>query len=298
MRVFISLLLIWLTLGCKGSDSGDRSMDDLRTSIQAVIDNINGSIAVAYVNLDHPGDTLYINADRMYHAASTMKTPVMIEAYRQAYDGGITIMDSVYVHNEFKSIVDGSLYSIDRQRDSGSDFHDQIGSYVPMRDVIYNMTILSGNLATNLVIDIVGAEHVMRTMRELGADNIEVLRGVEDMLAFQNGMNNRTSARDLAILFEHLARGSAVSPEMDGDMIAILKDQEFRSMIPAGLPDNAVVAHKTGSITGINHDSGIVYLPDGRSYVLVILTGDLENNEDGIQAGAEISRIIYEWMQS
>jgi len=298
MRVFISLLLIWLTLGCTGSDSGDRSMDDLRTSIQEVIDNINGSIAVAYVNLDHPGDTLYINADRMYHAASTMKTPVMIEAYRQAYDGGITIMDSVYVHNEFKSIVDGSLYSIDRQRDSGSDFHDQIGSYVPMRDVIYNMTILSGNLATNLVIDIVGAEHVMRTMRELGADNIEVLRGVEDMLAFQNGMNNRTSARDLAILFEHLARGSAVSPEMDGDMIAILKDQEFRSMIPAGLPDNAVVAHKTGSITGINHDSGIVYLPDGRSYVLVILTGDLENNEDGIQAGAEISRIIYEWMQS
>ncbi|MCH8494235.1 MAG: class A beta-lactamase-related serine hydrolase, partial [Balneolales bacterium] len=133
------------------------------------------------------------------------------------------------------------------------------------------------------------------TMRELGANNIEVLRGVEDMLAFREGLNNRTNSLDLAILFEHLANGTAVSPEADADMIEILKDQRFQRMIPALLPEDVVVAHKTGSITGINHDSGIVYLPDGRSYVLVILAGNLENNSDGTQVGAEISRLVYNW---
>ncbi|MCH8524105.1 MAG: class A beta-lactamase-related serine hydrolase, partial [Balneolales bacterium] len=244
MRLFTTLWVIFL-LAC--TQSNQRDIDALRDRIEQEISTVDGTISVALISLEVPGDTLFIDADRMYHAASTMKTPVMIEAYRQAFDGGITIMDSVLVHNEFKSIVDGSVYSIQRDRDGGSDFHDLIGSYVPMRDVIYNMTILSGNLATNLVIDIVGAEHVVRTMRELGAHQIEVLRGVEDMLAFQQGLNNRTSARDLAVIFEHLARGTAVSPEMDADMISILKDQEFRRMIPAGLPENARVAHKTGT---------------------------------------------------
>ncbi|MCC5925854.1 MAG: serine hydrolase [Bacteroidetes bacterium] len=292
MRLFTTLWVIFL-LAC--TQSNQRDIDALRDRIEQEISTVDGTISVALISLEVPGDTLFIDADRMYHAASTMKTPVMIEAYRQAFDGGITIMDSVLVHNEFKSIVDGSVYSIQRDRDGGSDFHDLIGSYVPMRDVIYNMTILSGNLATNLVIDIVGAEHVVRTMRELGAHQIEVLRGVEDMLAFQQGLNNRTSARDLAVIFEHLARGTAVSPEMDADMISILKDQEFRRMIPAGLPENARVAHKTGTITAINHDSGIVYLPDGRSYVLVILTGGIQDTQESTRIGAAISRHVYEW---
>jgi beta-lactamase class A len=293
MRLVTILSTIIILSAC--SQPHQREVEHLRDQIEQEIATVNGDISVAFVSLDVPSDTLHIDSDKMFHAASTMKTPVMIEAYRQAFDGGITIMDSVLVHNEFKSIVDGSLYSIQRDRDGGSDFHDLIGTYVPMRDVIYNMTILSGNLATNLVIDIVGAEHVVRTMRELGAHQIEVLRGVEDMLAFQQGLNNRTSARDLAIIYEHLARGTAVSPDLDADMISILRDQQFRRMIPAGVPDEVIVAHKTGSIIGINHDSGIVYLPDGRGYVLVILTGNLEDREDGARAGAAISRIVYDW---
>lgn len=293
MKFVISLTSLVLLTAC--SIQPQRDIETLRERIEQEIATVEGHVAVAMISMSVPSDTLFLDADRKFHAASTMKTPVMIEAYRQAFDGGITIMDPVLVHNEFRSIVDGSVYSIQRERDGGADFHDLIGTYVPMRDVIYNMTILSGNLATNLVIDIVGAEHVVRTMRELGANQIEVLRGVEDMLAFQQGLNNRTSARDLAILYEHLARGTAVSPELDADMIAILKDQRFRRMIPAGLPDNVVVAHKTGSITGINHDSGIVYLPDGRSYVLVILTGNIQDHDESNRVGSAISRLVYEW---
>lgn len=289
--LYLLILSLLFTTAC----SNEPGISELRDTIMAETSTVSGDISVAYINLDNPDDTLFINETMMFHAASTMKTPVMIEAYKQARDGGITIQDPVLVHNTFKSIVDSSEYSIDPNRDSGRELHEKIGELVPMRDIIYNMTILSGNMATNLVIDIVGADNVMQTMRELEANNIEVLRGVEDMLAFREGLNNRTNSLDLAILFEHLANGTAVSPEADADMIEILKDQRFQRMIPALLPEDVVVAHKTGSITGINHDSGIVYLPDGRRYVLVILAGNLENNSDGTQVGAEISRLVYNW---
>ncbi len=279
---------------CSGPDA-PQTKDELRSAIENLATANEGRFAVAYINLEDPSDTLFYHADMMFHAASTMKTPVMIEAYRQAEAGGFSIHDSMLVHNEFRSIVDGSPFSVDVNRDSGKELHDQIGQQVSIREILYDMTINSGNLATNIIIDRLDAQKVTETMRKLGASQIEVLRGVEDMKAFEAGLSNRTSARDLAIIFEHIARGTTVSKEASDDMISILLDQRFRNMIPAGLPEDVKVAHKTGSITGINHDSGIVILPDGRRYVLVILTGDLPQNQVGTEVGREISRLFYSW---
>jgi beta-lactamase class A len=269
----------------------------LHQQVQAVIDTVNGRVAVAYINLQDPSDTLFINADELFHAASTMKTPVLVEAYKQAQAGGISIHDSIMVHNNFTSIVDGSPFSVERDRDSGKQMHELIGQRVPIREILYDMTINSGNLSTNIIIDRLGAHNVTQTMRELGAEDIHVLRGVEDMKAFEAGQSNMTSARSLALLYEHLAKGTAVSKTASDDMIQILFDQRFREMIPAGLPYNIRVAHKTGWITGVVHDSGIIFLPDGRMYVLVILNKDLDRNEQGTEAGALISSIIYEWIK-
>jgi len=269
----------------------------LQQQVQAVIDTVNGRVAVAYINLQDPTDTLFINADELFHAASTMKTPVLVEAYKQAQAGGISIHDSILVHNNFTSIIDESPFSVERDRDSGKEMHDQIGQLVPIREILYDMTINSGNLSTNIIIDRLGAHNVTQTMRDLGAEHIHVLRGVEDMKAFEAGQNNMTSARSLALLFEHLANGTAVSKTASDDMIQILFDQRFREMIPAGLPNDVRVAHKTGWITGVVHDSGIIFLPDGRMYVLVILNKDLDRNEQGTEAGALISTIIYEWIK-
>jgi beta-lactamase class A len=262
--------------------------------IMDVISNVDGDMAVVLLDLqDGSGDVL-INENERFHAASTMKTPVMIEAFKQAEEGKFSLEDSILVKNEFSSIVDGSPFSLSIDRDWGDALYEKLGTKVPMREVIYDMITRSGNLATNLMIDLVGAENANRTMHELGAVNIQVLRGVEDMKAFDQGLNNETTAMDLAIIYREIARKSVVSEQACNEMIAVLKDQYYRDMIPAGLPEDVEVAHKTGSITGVNHDSGIVYLPDGRSYVLVILSKNLANNSDGRDAGAEISRIIYE----
>lgn len=277
----------WLQSASNDIETLVKALNELTASVQ-------GDFGIAYINLQDYSDTLFINADEMFHAASTMKTPVMIEAYKQALAGGLSINDSISVYNEFTSIADGSPFSVDASRDRQA-MHDLIGSKVSVRVVIYEMTINSGNLATNIFIDRLGAKNVNATMRELGAMNIQVLRGVEDMKAFEAGLSNRTSARDLAIIFEHIATGTAVSEEASADMIQILLDQRFREMIPAGLPDDVRVAHKTGTITGVNHDSGIVLLPDGRKYVLVILSKNLAQNSDGLDIGSKISNLIYNW---
>lgn len=294
MKSLFAILTLVLLTG--STDKPQNGYDELRMAILEEITHVDGNFAIAYINLENPADTLFINADEMFHAASTMKTPVMIEVYKQAAKGKFSLNDSLLIHNEFKSIVDGSPFGMDITRDSGEGLYSKIGDRIPIRDIIYEMIILSGNLATNIIIDLVDAKNVTATMREMGASQIEVLRGVEDMLAFQAGLSNRTSARDLAIIFEHIGNGTAVSAEASEEMIEILKDQQFKDMIPAGLPEDAIVAHKTGSITGVNHDSGIVYLSSGKKYVLVILSGNLSQNDDGTETGAKISSLIYNWV--
>ena len=157
------------------------------------------------------------------------------------------------------------------------------------------MIIKSSNLATNLVIDLVGAKNVNNTMRQMGANDIQVLRGVEDNKAYRKGINNTTTAYDQMLIFSEMANGKIVSQESSDAMISILIDQKFNDKIPAKLPNNVKVAHKTGWITGVNHDAGIVLLPDGRKYVLVLLSKDLEDDQAAVQSMAKVSRMIYQY---
>ena len=288
-----SLSLVIMTLSPTiGMSQG---YEKLRLDVHQMLDTVPGSFAVAF---KPAGDTaaLLINERVMFHAASTMKTPVMIEVFRQARDRRFSLDDSVSVRNEFKSVVDGSLFELDPKDDSDDSMYKRIGSKASVRDLIHQMITVSSNLATNLLIGLVGAENVTGTMREFGALDIEVLRGVEDGKAFERGMNNRTSAYDLLLILEAIAQGRAVDPSSSEAMVDVLLAQKFGDVIPALLPPNVRVAHKTGNITGVEHDSGIVYLPDGRRYVLVLLSKDLKNVKEGKQALARVSKRIYDFV--
>jgi beta-lactamase class A len=160
------------------------------------------------------------------------------------------------------------------------------------------MIIRSSNLATNILIELTGPDNVMRTMKQLGANDIRVLRGVEDNKAYEKGLNNTTTAFDLMLLYEKMAQKTLVSADASQQMINILLDQKFNEVIPALLPTDVKVAHKTGSITGIQHDSGIVFLPDGRKYVLVLLSRFKPVDEKRVvKAMAEVSKQIYDFVQ-
>lgn len=268
------------------------SMGELKGQISAELQKHKGDFAVAFKDLT-TGETFSINEHMTFHAASTMKMPVMIEVFRQAGLGKFALTDSIVIKNEFKSIVDGSLYKQDSIQDSDHTLYRHIGEKRAIRDLVYDMIIVSSNFATNLVIDLVGAKNVTKTMRELGANDILILRGVEDSKAFKKGLNNTTNAFDLSLLFEKMASGKIVDQKACEDMIKILLDQRFNEMIPGKLPKNVKVAHKTGGLPKIQHDSGIVFLPDGRKYVLVLLSRDFENEVANKKMLAGISEMIY-----
>ena len=259
------------------------------------LEPLEGDFAVAFKSLGDTKQQVLINEHEMFHAASTMKTPVMVELFKQAEAGKFALSDSIVVKNEFYSIVDSSRYSMDISEDSEGQLYDMIGKKRTIRDLINDMITMSSNLATNILIQKVGAQNVTRTMRSYGADSIEVLRGVEDIKAYERGLSNRTTALDESIIYERIGNGNAVSQEASEAMIDILKKQHFNEMIPAKLPEDVEVAHKTGWITGVHHDSGLVILPDGRKYVLVLLSKNAPNRDKVISTFADISKTVYDY---
>ena len=270
----------------------------LERNIDSLFASEKGDFAIAFRDLSKSNLELFKNEHVNFHAASTMKTPVMIEVYRQAKEGKFSLEDSLVIKNEFRSILDGSPFSLDIARDGGEKLYEQIGEKTSIENLVRDMIIHSSNLATNIVIELVGAENVNKSMRELGAANINVLRGVEDMKAYEAGLNNSVTAYDLMVLFEHLGKGTAVDPGADKEMINILFDQTHREIIPALLPENIKIANKTGMISGVHHDSALVFLPGGRKYVLVLLSRNMEDMDRGTQMLATVSRLVYDFMNA
>ncbi|MCB0838715.1 MAG: serine hydrolase [Bacteroidetes bacterium] len=298
MKILVKLLgiglLVSFALGC--NQNKPQNLAELETAIQAKFASVEGDYALAFLLLGDEEKEILINEHKEFHAASTMKTPVMIELYQQAYDGKVNLDDSILVKNSFYSIVDSSEYEMDLNEDSGERMYQYIGEKLPVRELMYDMIVYSSNLATNILIELVDAKKVTQTMRQLGAEDIQVLRGVEDIKAFEQGLSNTTTAMDLLKIYEGLAKERVVSQVASKDMIEILKQQHFKDVIPAKLPKDVEVAHKTGWITGVRHDSGIVYLPEGQKYVLVILSKNIQDDKAALKMMTEVSRMIYEFV--
>lgn len=266
------------------------SQTDLEPALRRVIGASGAEVAVAYRTLDGKTE-LTIDPDKPFHAASTMKVPIMIELFRQARAGTLKLDDTLVVKNEFRSIVDGSPYTLSVGDDSDKEVYAAAGTPMTLRRLCELMITVSSNFAANLLIEKVGVDNVRRTVSSLGADGMQVLRGVEDQKAFDKGLNNTTTARGLMVLLDKLAHGRAVDAESDAAMIEILKRQQFNDAIPAGVPPGTAVAHKTGTITRIHHDAGIVYGP--RPYVLVVLVRGLQDQKQSAALMADLSRLVY-----
>ncbi len=251
-------------------------------------------VAVVFLPLDGR-DGVALQPNLTFHAASTMKVPVMIELFRQADAGLLKLEDPLAITNEFHSIVDGSVYRLSAGDDSDAEVYKRIGETMSLRDLCEAMITVSSNFAANLLIERVGAENVRQTVSRLGADGMVVLRGVEDQKAFDKGLNNSTTAAALGVLMLKLANGKAVSPKADAEMVAILKRQTFKDGIPAGLPAGTPVAHKTGTITRIHHDAAIVYGP--HPYVLVILVRGIQDQKVSGALMASISREVWKSLE-
>ena len=285
--------LIALDVAPLGGQAVATATDALRDSIvQRIASTPGATVGVAYVDLA-TGDHLSLSADTVMHAASTMKLPVMIEVLRRSQQGSFSLDQGILLINQFKSLADGSRFALIAKDDGDSTLYSRIGQRVPVRELLRLMIVRSSNLATNQLIELVGAARVTAGARELGATRTQVLRGVEDQKAFDAGLINTTTAADLATLLVAIENGQVLSHESSALMRDILLAQEFNEKIPAGLPPGTRVAHKTGDITAVSHDAAIVY-PNGRQpYVLVVLTRGIRDGKQSAALIADISRLVY-----
>jgi beta-lactamase class A len=229
------------------------------------------ALAVALLDLES-GLSFRYRAERWFHAASTIKLAVLLGTFASIHRGRLVPQSRLHVRNRFRSAYDGSAFRVLTERDADSDVQGAIGKTMRVSELARHMIIRSSNLATNLLLDLLGIEFLQRVLDEYGLSGIDLRRGVEDELAFEHGINNRVTADGLVQLLRLIAEERAFTPELSHAMLDILHDQEFRSGIPAGLPAHARVAHKTGEISTIAHDAGIVYLPKRKPYVVAILT--------------------------
>jgi N-acyl-D-amino-acid deacylase len=274
---------------------------DLRRALEKGISATPGEVAVVVLDLAS-GDRIAMGDDVVMHAASTMKVPVLVELYRQVAEGRFALEDEVEIRTGFTSIADGSAYQLLVEDDTEKDLYRLAGRSVSRAELARRMIVRSSNLATNLLMDHVDPVAVRRTMAGLGAAEMVVLRGVQDIPAFDRGMNNTTTARALAAVLEAVARceeghvAPALQPLRPADcrrIMDVLAAQELTTGIPAGVPAGVRIANKTGSITAINHDAGVVYPPGRAPYLLVVMTRGIQDRATSSAVIRDLSAVVW-----
>lgn len=253
------------------------------------------TISVAVQDIETSKE-IFFNADVSMHPASTMKVPVMMEVFRQAEAGLLSLDEPLKIFNSFKSIVDGSEFSLEEIDDSDKTLYTRIGESETIRELNRLMIIRSSNLATNLLMERVTCARVDAFIKELGIDNMTVIRGLEDKKAYRLGMNNAASARSSTQMMKLIAEGRVVSRKVCDEMIAVMFGQEFNESIPALLPTDVKVAHKTGWTGDFFHDTGIVFPPNHKPYAISLFTHGFPEDDENQAHGcmAQISKLIYE----
>lgn len=249
------------------------------------------AVAVALLDFES-GFRFSIAGDRWFHAASTIKVAVLLAVLRAADEGRLRLEDPLHVRNRFIGAADGFPFRLDSDSDAMPELYRTIGRTVKICDLAEGMIAASSNLATNLLLDLVGVEYAGKVLRDAQVSGVELRRGVEDHAAHEKGIDNQVTADGLLMLLCAL-RGNFLSNESREHAIRILLAQRFNSMIPAGLPAHATVAHKTGEISTACHDMGIVYLPERQPYIAVILTEFDPEHNGRRETVAAISEMIH-----
>jgi len=274
------------------------ALEVLRLRIET-LERDSGARAIAVAVYDTKTHlTFWHHAERWFHAASTIKVAILLGVYDAIHRGLLLPHSRLHVRNRFRSAVDAFPFRVLADRDSNSEVHAAIGKMLRIDQLAHHMIATSSNLATNLLLDLVGLDAVQRTLDELGLSGIDVRRGVEDERAFDQGINNRVTAGGLVGLLHLIADERAFTPELSRQMLDVLHAQEFKNGIPARLPPAVRVAHKTGDISTVAHDAGVVYPPGRAPYVIAVLTEWSPDSSGRSATIAEASHAVFELLTS
>lgn len=274
------------------------SLSRPRTGGGEPLDTLLGAVAgtVSVWCGDISGRPSYTHrADATHYAASTMKLPLLVAAYRRHERGEVDLDRPVPVHNRFASALDGSPFGLDRDDDQDDATWARVGGEAPLRVLVRHAIVHSGSLATNLALEHVGVAEVAAVLRDAGCTPDTVLpRGIEDAAAREAGLDNLVTAADLARVMCAIAARTLAAEGTCREVEAVLAAQEHRDKIPAGLPAVTYVANKTGWVTGVAHDVALVRPRDKEPYVLAVCTTTDLSEDEASRVVAAVSSTMWQ----
>ena len=272
--------------------------DSFADAIPAIAEEAQLEAAAIAVHDFASGGEWHVNGDRWFHAASTIKVAILVALAAAVAEGRFQLGSRLAVRNRFLSAADGSAFRIAATRDANAEVHRSIGRALRLEELALHMIATSSNLATNLLLDLVGVDYARAVLARIGVEGIDLRRGVEDERAFQAGISNRATARGLVQLFCAIQERRAVPEHGSRWMLDILHQQQFAGGIPAGLPAavraESRVANKTGEISNMSHDAGLVFLPDESVYAIAVLTETPPGVAPSLDTVARLARVGYE----
>jgi beta-lactamase class A len=255
-----------------------RAWEDLERSVRRHLSGCNGSAGVVIKDLS-TGWTIEINKNTAFPSASLVKIPLMAAAFLADETGRIDLGSTVRLENKFKTGGSGSLKNL------------PAGKVFSLGELVEIMVAESDNTAANMLIDMLGFEYLNPAFRQLGMTRTDIKRKMMDFSGRRQGVENFTTAADLSLLLENIYRNKLLNRKVSQRCLDILKGQKIRDRIPARLPANTTIAHKTGLEQGVCHDAGIVFTPQGNFLICALIK---HNDKTARSAKKVISRVALD----
>lgn len=258
----------------------EKKISMLKERIEQFIREKDYTVSIYVKPLMNDGQPLIIN-DKQIRAASMIKIFIMAETFRQAKAGVLSMNEEYVITAKEKVGGSGVLQGMPE------------GTCKTLRELVSLMITESDNTATNIIIDRVSVASVNQLISDFGLKNTILRRKMMDTDSVKNGRENYTSVADLVEIFTRIYHGSCVGKTEDTEMLKILLKQTDNDKIPARLPANVRVAHKTGELVGAMHDAGIIYGDEQQNYIVCIMTENVISPQNTISDMAILSEMIY-----
>ncbi len=228
------------------------------------------------------GQSVEINGYDPVPAASVIKLPILLD-YLMTVDKGLVTEDTPLLYADFH-----------RAGGSGDLQYKPSGQGLFANDVAGQMIRISDNTCTNMMISHMGGlDAVNERLSDLGLLNTRIRNMLPDLEG-----TNTISPYEMVTIMNNIDHGPIISELSRQNGLDILKSTHNRHLLVAPLPQDVVVAHKTGDIGTALGDSGAVYLPDGRKYFISMQVERPYNDYTARDMVQRASRLIYDYVNA
>lgn len=253
---------------------------ELMTELEKQAAKFKGEAGILVKDLQTQ-QTIGINSSKLFPSASLVKVPIMAAYFQAQAEGKLNISDKLVLKRKHKIRSCSKLYFV------------RTGTKIPISDLIERMITESDNTATNVLVDNLGFSYLNQKFVEFGLKNTDIRRDIMDLEWRNAGIENYTTAEDMAVLLEKIYRGQLVSVDASAQMLAVLKRQKVNDRLPKGLPGNITIAHKTGLLKGTVSDVGVVFTTKG-DFIICVITSDIRNFRTAKRFIGKIAACTYD----